>query len=50
MAKRLQQASQCHEMHCHDLEFMGSNSGRVELGVCSTSVKVVPELNVFLMG
>ena len=38
MAKWLEQASQWHEMHCHDLEVMSSNPGRVELGVLSTSV------------
>ena len=38
MAKWLQQASQWHEMYCHDLKVMSSNHGRVELGVCSTSV------------
>ena len=38
MAKQLQQASQWHEMYCHDQEVMNSNSTRVELGVRSTSV------------
>ena len=38
MAKWLQQASQWHEMYCHDLEAMSSNPGRVELEVRSTSV------------
>ena len=33
-----EQASQWHEMYCHDLEVMGSNPGRVELVVHSTSV------------
>ena len=39
MAKWLEQASQWHEMYCHDLEFTSSNPGRVELGVHSTSVR-----------
>ena len=30
--------SQLHEMYCHDLEVMDSNSGWVELGVHITSV------------
>ena len=38
MAKWLKQASQWHEMYCHDLEIMSSNPARVELGVRSTSV------------
>ena len=38
MAKWLEQASQWHEMYCHDLEVTSSNPGRVELGVHSTSV------------
>ena len=38
MAKWLEQASQWHEMYCHDLEVMSSNPGLVELGVHSTSV------------
>ena len=38
MAKCLEQASQWHEMYCHDLEFISSNPARVELGVRSTSV------------
>ena len=37
MAKWLEQASQWHEMYCHDLEVMSSNPGRVELGVLGTS-------------
>ena len=32
MAQWLGWASQGHEPYCHDLEVMGSNSGRVELG------------------
>ena len=32
MAKWLEQASQWHEMYCHDLGVMSSNPGRVELG------------------
>ena len=35
---KLEQASQCHEMCCHDLEVISSNTGRVELGVLSTSL------------
>ena len=38
MAKWLEQASQGHEMCCHDLEVMSSNPSQVELGVRSTSV------------
>ena len=38
VAKWLEQASQEHEMCCHDLEVMSSNPGQVELGVRSTSV------------
>ena len=38
MAKWLEQASQWHEMYCHDLEVMSSNPGQVKLGVRSTSV------------
>ena len=37
MAKWLEQASQSHEMYCHDLEVMSSNPGRAELGVLGTS-------------
>ena len=33
-----EQASQWHEVYCHDLKVMSSNPGRVELGVRSTSV------------
>ena len=33
----LEEASQWYEMYCHDLEVMRSNTGRVELGVRSTS-------------
>ena len=38
MAKWLEQASQLHEMDCHDLEVMSSNPSRVELGMLSISV------------
>ena len=38
MAMWLEQTSQWHELLCHDLEVMSSNSGPVELGVRSTSV------------
>ena len=38
MAKCLEQASQWHEMYCHDQEVMSSNAALVELGVRSTSV------------
>ena len=38
MAEWLEQASQWHEMYCHDLEVMSSNPGRVELGVLGISV------------
>ena len=38
MAKWLEQASQWHEMYCHDLEVMSSNPSQVELGVRITSV------------
>ena len=37
MAEWLGQASQWHEMYCHDLEVMSLNPGQVELGVCGTS-------------
>ena len=37
MAKWLKQASQWHEMYCHDLEVMSSNPTQVELGVRSTA-------------
>ena len=37
MAKWSEQASQWHEMYCHDLEVMSLNPGRVKLWVCSTS-------------
>ena len=40
MAEWLEQASQWHEMYCHDLEVMGLNLGRVNLGVCSTAVQI----------
>ena len=33
-------------MYCHDLEVIGSNHGRVELGVHSTSAQVLLELKV----
>ena len=36
----LQQASQWHEMYCHDLEVMSLNPDRVKLGVRSTSVPI----------
>ena len=32
----------------HDLEVMGSKPSRVELGVCSTSVKVILEAKIFV--
>ena len=38
MAEWLQQASQCHEMYCHDLEVMSSSPGWVKLGMHGTSV------------
>ena len=38
MAKWFEQASQWHEMYCHDLEVKSSNPGRVELEVLGTSV------------
>ena len=38
MAKWLEQASQRHEMYCHDWEVMSSNPGRFKLGVRGTSV------------
>ena len=37
LAKWSEQASQLHEMYCHDLEVMSSNPGRVDLGVLGTS-------------
>ena len=43
MVQWLRRASQRHEMLCHDLEFIGSCPGRIELRprVYSTSVQVV---------
>ena len=38
MAEWLPQASQWHEMYCHDLEVMSSNPSQVELGEHCTSV------------
>ena len=38
MTEWLEQASQWHEMYCHDLEAISLNLGRVELGVHNTSV------------
>ena len=38
MAEWLEQASQRHEMYCHELEVMSSKAGWVELGVHSTSM------------
>ena len=38
MAKGLEQASQWHEMYCHDLEITSLNPDWVELGVLGTSV------------
>ena len=38
MAKWLKQASQRHEMCCHDLEIMNLNPCRVKLGALGTSV------------
>ena len=38
MTEWLEQASQWHEMHCHDLEVMSSNPGWVKLRVLGTSV------------
>ena len=46
MAEQLGQASQGHEMYCHDLEVMGSNCGQVELGVHSTSVCRTLTINI----
>ena len=38
MAEWLEQASQWHEVCCHDLKVMSSNPCQVELGVLSTFV------------
>ena len=38
MAEWLEQASQWHEMYCHDLEVASWNPSQVELGVHSASV------------
>ena len=38
MAKWLKQASQWHEVYCHDLKVMNLNPSQVEVGVRSTSV------------
>ena len=40
MASWLEQASQGHEVYCHDLEVMSLNPGRVELGVHSRPTSV----------
>ena len=40
MVKWLEQAFQCHETYCHDLEVMSSNPGRVELGMHSRPTSV----------
>ena len=37
-AEWLEQASQWHEMYCHDLEVMSLNPSRVKLGARCTSV------------
>ena len=51
MAEWLEQASQWHEMYCHDdLEAMSSNPGQVDLGVGSTSVYVVPQPKIPFWG
>ena len=39
MAEWLEQASQRHEIYCHDLEIMSSSPGQVDFGVHSTSVQ-----------
>ena len=49
MAEWLEQASQWHKMHCHDLEAISSNPDRVKLGVLSTSVQGVPEPKMYLL-
>ena len=41
MVEWFEQGSRWHEMYCHDLEVMSLNTGRVELGVRSTSVYVI---------
>ena len=38
MAEWLEEASQWHDMYCHDLEAISSNPCQVELGVHSTSL------------
>ena len=38
MTEWLEQASQWHEMYCHDLEVMSSNPGQVEIRVPDISV------------
>ena len=47
MAKWLEQASQWHEMFCHDLEVMSSNPGRVKPGVRSTSKSYLNQKYLF---
>ena len=51
MAEWLEQASQCHEMCCHDPDVMSSNPGRVKLGVLSSSVLSLfePKINILTL-
>ena len=44
MAEWSEQVSQLHEMYCHDLKVISSNSSRVELGV---HAQIVCELKIF---
>ena len=47
MAKWLKQASQWHEMYCHELGVMTLNPSWVELWVRSTSVQVILDRNIY---
>ena len=50
MVEWLGWVSQGHEMYCHHLEVLGSNPCRVKLCMCSTSVKVILEPNIYDSG
>ena len=41
MVEWIEQASQLHEMYCHDLEVMSSNPSRIERGVHSRLLSVL---------
>ena len=48
MAEWIEQASQWHELYCHDLEVMSSNPGRLNLGRLVLLSSVVLEPNISL--